>query len=438
VQSRVEEWTKGLEFLVKVTEVDAGAAYSLLVKGFITRWKYTMRTTPTDPAVYQPMEEILSGPLSEALFGITSDGLLRKRLKLPCRHAGMGILDPTEMAVSEYEASIKVTKPFSDLMSSKPDWTKEIASIIKNKKLSREVRNAREEIYKKTADLLEPLYSGRHKVAFKESRMRGNSGVLTTVPTVDSGVSMPGMWWTANVQLRLGISVTDLPQRCPDCGCKNTNDHALGGGATGGCGGARGRRHNEVNAFMTQMAKDAKLHVVEKEPLVPKLHPGDKETRCDGIIRGLLTPQREAWIDTEVVDTGAISYLMMEAGQALDDAATEKRKKHAPRLMAAGHDFVPLISSVYGTPAFDCQRTIKTCTDLMLGKNVENKAERSHLLHLHRARFQASVWRATALCLLGRRGRKQEAACEEHDEDLDHAPSLPWSCITADAGLSND
>jgi hypothetical protein len=330
-----------------------------------------------------------------------------------------------------------VTKPFAELMLEKPEWTKEVSAKIRCKKEAAVVREERKKKYEEVCKEIASLYSGRHRKAFEEGCKRGQSGVLTTIPTTDSGTAMPGLWWKCLTQLRLGLPVSDLPKTCPDCGCRNSVDHALGGGSIGGCGGARAKRHNEAVVFVSRMAQDAKLHVVEGEPMVPKLHPDDPETRCDGIIRGLLTPQRETWIDIEVVDTGAVSHLMEKSEETLEKAEKEKRRKHAPRLLATNRDFIPIVASVHGTTAFDCQHTIKTCTKLMMGSKSEDKAEFAHLLHLNRARFQAAVWRATALCLVGRRGKTQEAACEHHEKEKHKTPSLPWACVTSDAGIDS-
>ena len=64
--------------------IDPQVAYSLLIHGIVPRWRFLMWSTPSDPEWFAPMEEVLAGPLSEALFGYKATGLLRERLALSC------------------------------------------------------------------------------------------------------------------------------------------------------------------------------------------------------------------------------------------------------------------------------------------------------------------------------------------------------------------
>lgn len=345
--------------------------------------------------------------------------------------------NPTQLSKDEYEASTRVTMSFSQLIENKTSWNDEIRATITSKKEAQNIRLERELKYKAISEDVVDSLAGRSRIAFEESCRRGNAGVLTTIPTDASGTAMPGLWWRANAQLRLGLPVTDLPAKCPDCGTRNSVEHALGGGKSGGCGGARNKRHDEVAHYLGSLTESAGFFTLkDREPLVPKLCSTDPSTRCDGIVRGLLTPQRETWIDIEVVDTGAVSHLTSKPSETLANAAAEKRAKHAPRLLATNRDFLPIICSVYGSTAFDCQQTIKTCTALTNGYKSD-ESDLSHLLHLNRAKFQAAVWRATALCLVGRRGKAQEKAIETHEaNELKTADSvLPWLCVAADAGI---
>ena len=138
--------------------------------------------------------------------------------------------------------------------------------------------------------------------------------------------------------------------------------------------------------------------------VVGKLDPKDPDTRCDGIVRGLKTPQRDTWYDVVVPDTGAISHAMDEsAAQTLEKAEDKKLEKHGQRVaLAENADFVPIACSVYGTTGFHCQQLIKTCTEKMVErKSAESSGEFSEVMCLNRARFQAAVWKEVARKWLG-------------------------------------
>jgi hypothetical protein len=295
---------------------------------------------------------------------------------------------------------------------------------------------------------------GRERVAFGESLGRGQSGILTVIPTTNSGIRMPPLWWRVGVQLRLGIVPEALPAKCPNCQKANNLDHALGSGKRGGCGWARGLRHNEVVEYLKRMAEEVGLPVqATSEPAVGKIGGDNKDTKCDGIIRGLETPQRDAWIDGMVMDTGAPSHQDKPPMKALIEGEDEKFEKHGRRVaIANGADFVPIVCSVYGTLAPKCQRTIKTITERMTDKSkLKDKKDLARMLHHNRARFQAAIWRANAMCVVGRRRqpKKKEDGegtewrmvspvemLEEFEEKmgrLEGGMETPWLCVAEDA-----
>ena len=81
---------------------------------------------------------------------------------------------------------------------------------------------------------------------------------------------------------------------------------------------------------------------------------------------------------------------------------------------------------------------LKTCTERMVGrKSAGSSRDYSRVLCLNRARFQAAAWRATALCLVGRRGKSAEKAVKDAEKratDID--VTVPWICVATDAGCS--
>ena len=257
VKEKVERWTASLETLAKVAEVDPQVGYSLLVQGLIPRWKFLMRTTPTEPEWFSPMEEALAGPICEALFCQRAEGDLRRRLKLPCRHGGLAIPDPRELAGDEYNASRRATQKFSEMIADGVLKDVKIQDAISGRKEARLIRTERDKAYGVVKEFLKSNMVGRQRVAFEESVGRGKSGLLTKVPTADSGLQMEPLWFRIGLQLRLGLPVAALPDRCPDCLKKNSIEHALGSGEHGACGGARDRRHDEVCEHLRQLAREA-------------------------------------------------------------------------------------------------------------------------------------------------------------------------------------
>lgn len=278
---------------------------------------------------------------------------------------------------------------------------------------------------------------GRARKALEESGGRGRSGVLSALPTKYSGLAIPALWWRSMVQMRLGLHVSDLPTQCPDCGTANSIDHAL----QNNCGGAVAKRHNEIRDFLLKLALEARMHVpAGKEPLVGKVQDTDPDTRCDGKVRGLFSPQRDCWIDVLCCDVGANSYLGELTGHTLEAKENEKVRKHDPRVtLAHNADFAPVVCSVLGTMAPRCQHIITLCTERIAGGGAAESRDFSHILHLTRARFQATVWKATSLCLVGRGPGKDVRDNERAAARLDRMAEesfLPWRCVAEDTRTS--
>ena len=63
------------------------------------------------------------------------------------------------------------------------------------------------------------------------------------------------------------------------------------------------------------------------------------------------------------------------------------------------------------------------------------------LLHLNRARFQAAIWRSTALCVVGRKGKKAEeerVRVQRMEAQKEGGKELPWVCVAGDAGCAGE
>ena len=142
--------------------------------------------------------------------------------------------------------------------------------------------------------------------------------------------------------------------------------------------------------------------------------------------------------DVECTDTGAVSHSMDETpAKTLEKGEDEKTSKHGERVaLAENSDFLPIVCSVYGTMGFHCRQLIKTCTERMVEqRSGESSGDLSRVLCLNRARFQAAVWKATALCLVGRRGKSAEKAVKDAEKRaLAVEVTVPWICVATDSG----
>ena len=106
---------------------------------------------------------------------------------------------------------------------------------------------------------------------------------------------------------------------------------------------------------------------------------------------------RTTFYDVVVVDTGADSYLGKSTVQILEEKERRKKAKYEDRVLPHG-SFSPLVCSIYGTlgPA-------AALTAHRIARNVDpDRDERDAVLDLHHVMLQASILKATSLCLRAR------------------------------------
>ena len=79
------------------------------------RWMYVMRTIPDISPLFKPLEDAIYLKLLPSFTSHSCCSSERELLSLPCRLGGLGIVNPTIIADSQFDASIKITNPLKDL-----------------------------------------------------------------------------------------------------------------------------------------------------------------------------------------------------------------------------------------------------------------------------------------------------------------------------------
>ena len=110
-------WTAEVSTLANIAATRPHAAYCAFTHGMVGRWMYVMRTIPDIGPLFQPLEDAiyLKLILSPTGHGSCSTSE-RELLSLPYRLGGLGIVCPTTIAESQYNASTKITNPLKDLI----------------------------------------------------------------------------------------------------------------------------------------------------------------------------------------------------------------------------------------------------------------------------------------------------------------------------------
>ncbi len=113
------EWKAELEMLFSIAETQCHEAYAAATHGLAGKWVYLARTTPNIAALLLPLEHVIQIKFLPALSGRAPPHTVqRDLLALPARLGGIGLGDPSKRAHDEFAASVLVTSPLKNLISS--------------------------------------------------------------------------------------------------------------------------------------------------------------------------------------------------------------------------------------------------------------------------------------------------------------------------------
>ena len=117
VCQKAQDWVKEVGTLADIAESQPHAAYSALTHGLTSKWNHLSRTTPGIESVLQPVEDAIKTTLFPKLFGRDAPNDLERRLfALPARLGGLNINNPAAFSSTQFQDSLKVTKPLVDLI----------------------------------------------------------------------------------------------------------------------------------------------------------------------------------------------------------------------------------------------------------------------------------------------------------------------------------
>ena len=114
---KVSHWHEKLTSLAEVAKSQTHAAYTAFTHGFVHKFSFLSRTILHISPLLQPLEDRIRHRLIPALTGRPPpNDSERELLALPVRLGGLGIVNPTLLPNTEYQASVEVTAPLKDLI----------------------------------------------------------------------------------------------------------------------------------------------------------------------------------------------------------------------------------------------------------------------------------------------------------------------------------
>ena len=116
MNGKVQEWVAELDTLSQFADSQPHAAYSALTHGLYSKWNYLARTTPTIENLLSPLEDAIRMKILPRLTGRDAPNDQERCLfALPVRVGGLNI-NPAAFSETQYQDSLKVTGPLSELI----------------------------------------------------------------------------------------------------------------------------------------------------------------------------------------------------------------------------------------------------------------------------------------------------------------------------------
>ena len=223
VSEKVTDWVSKITLLSETAQTRPHFAYCVLTHGLIGHGTYVMRTIPDIALLLAPLEDAIRLHLIPAVTDYAAcSPILRDLLALPCCLGGIGIVNPMDIADSQFDASVKVTAPLKELITdqsstaSPPDVCSTKADVhIHHHSV---VKARAQEVY---AKLSQPLQRAMDLNSEKDS-----SSWFTVIPFHGQGFHLTKCeFWNA-IHLRYGWTLPNIPDHCV-CGECFSPDHAM-------------------------------------------------------------------------------------------------------------------------------------------------------------------------------------------------------------------
>ena len=289
------------------------------------------------------------------------------------------------------------------------------------KKLKQEIKTTKEEKHKQTYERILSLKNENDKRLLELSTQTGVSNWLTVLPITEFGFELSKQQFWDSIRLRYGWDISNLPTTCP-CGSKFDIQHCMS------CkkGGFVSIRHNDLRDLTANMVSEVckdteiepRLTPLSGEELRGRTSNNSNEARVDIRTRGFWERGQQAFFDLRVFDPNACRYRNKSLQQCHITNEQEKKRAYNERIMQIDHGtFTPLVFSIYGSMARECQKFYSRLAELISEKRNLPKSITSNWV---RTKICFGLLKSSLLCLRGSRTVCRKVAEFEVDVDVSY------------------
>lgn len=403
-RDKVKNWCEQLENLCQIARSNPQVAYCAYTHGFQHKFTYFFRTIEGFEKYLQPLDDLLTYCFLPIIFGSALTPAERKLLALPLRHGGLGISILAVKAVNDFKASTFVTSQLVEKIKQQsddgpPDVSNRVMLIKSNNNSN----------FEKERELIKKEFPPKTQRCIEISGEKGSSNWLSVLPLKRQGFTLNRSQFMDALNLRYNRDLRGLPSVCP-CSQPFNVTHALN------CkrGGFIHMRHDNTRDFLTSLLQIVQTDV-QREPPLQKIEAGSgsrdigntaDQARLDIRAKGFWRAGQDAYFDVRVTNPLAASAMKVPLSKVYDRNEKEKKRLYNHRVMTVEHGtFTPLVFSVFGTAAPECQTFLKH----LIGKIAEKRKEKySDVVNWVRCKLSFLCLKACLMCVRGTRVKHRE------------------------------
>ena len=209
------------------------ACYAAFTFGLRHRWTYFLRTLPDIEDLLEPLERAIADVLIPSITDHhCTTPSERDLLALPVRLGGLGIINPSQDADLQYQASMKTTAPLVEKIVSQAHETPDDAVVSS---LQQNVRREKTKVLRTRLNDIKNSLTLKTQRAVELASEKGASNWLTVIPIDEMGFTLNKGEFRDAPKLRYDWEIADKPSICV-CGDVFNVDHAM---VCGSCSSSR-------------------------------------------------------------------------------------------------------------------------------------------------------------------------------------------------------
>ena len=179
-----------------------GLGLGSIAFGLRHHWTYFLRTLPDNEDLLEPAERAIADVLIPSILEHKCTQAERDILALLVRMGGLGIINPTKTATSEFTASRKATAPLAQHIVVQAH---ELPNEHEVRKMKQSAQKEKNDILRECQENVERALHCKTKRAFELAREKGSSNWLTVIPIKDMDFNLN------NREFREVLNVVKVP-----------------------------------------------------------------------------------------------------------------------------------------------------------------------------------------------------------------------------------